>query len=189
MEDLGDNPDGVGVADRDWFTDPGQSGGAVLDLSVHDFDALNWLLGKPVSVYARGQQKPSGAWDHVHALLDYGDSHAFAEGSELMPASFPFSCGLRVLCEGGSVEFSFRAGGVSVEMGGGSQLIVYEPGRSYQPEVPAGDAYERQTAYFVDCVRNQHAPTRATAESGRLAVQVVSAARRSLETDAVVKLS
>src|SRR6185295_5247473 len=30
----------------DWFLNPDWSGGAVLDLSVHDFDALNWLLGE-----------------------------------------------------------------------------------------------------------------------------------------------
>ena len=89
----------------------------------------------------------------------------------MMPQGFPFSCALKVLCEGGSVEFSFRAGGVSVDEGGGSQLTVYEPGRIYQPEVATGDAYERQTAYFVDCVRRT-APRRARrSEDARLAVQ------------------
>lgn len=172
----------------DWFTDPALSGGALLDLMIHDFDALNWVLGTPKSVYARGHEAAPDLWNHVHAMVDYGSAHAFAEGSEMMPKDYPFSCGLKVLCEGGAVEFSFKAGGVSVEMGGGSQLVVYEPGRAYVPEVPAGDAYERQTAYFVESVRNNQPPTRSGTASARLAVKMANAARQSLETGAVVPL-
>jgi hypothetical protein len=44
-----------------------------------------------------------------------------------MPEGYPFTAALKVLREGGVVEFMFRAGGVSVEMGGTSSLVVYEP--------------------------------------------------------------
>jgi UDP-N-acetylglucosamine 3-dehydrogenase len=173
----------------DWFSNPALSGGAVMDLMIHDFDAMNWVLGTPISIYARGHEAAPGLWNHIHTIVDYGSAHAFAEGSEMMPKDYPFSCGLKVLCEGGSVEFSFKAGGVSVEMGGGSQLVVYEPGRAYVPEVPAGDAYERQIAYFVKCVRSNQPPTRSGAEGARLAVRMSNAARQSLETGAVVPLA
>ena len=106
----------------------------------------------------------------------------------MMPTGYPFTCALKVLCEGGSLEFRFRAGGVSVEEGGGSQLTVYESGRSYHPEVPAGDAYERQVAYFIECAQHNSAPVRSSAVGARLAVQVANAARKSLETGTVVSL-
>ena len=51
-----------------------------------------------------------------------------------------------------------------------------------------GDAYENQAAYFVDCVRNGRKPALGTPEQARLAVQTSEAARRSLETGAVVGL-
>ncbi|MCB1489496.1 MAG: Gfo/Idh/MocA family oxidoreductase, partial [Bauldia sp.] len=126
----------------DWFLDPALSGGAVLDLSVHDFDVLNWVLGTPKSVYARGKEFRPGLWNDIHALVDYGEASGFVEGSEFMPKDYPFSCGLKVLCEGGVIEFSFQAGGVSVEMGGGSTLVVHEPGKAYPLEGKPGDAYE-----------------------------------------------
>lgn len=172
----------------DWFIDPALSGGAVMDLLIHDFDALNWVMGKPKSIYARGQEAAPGLWNHIQSIVDYGGAQAFAEGSEMMPRDYPFSCGLNVLCEGGKVEFTFKAGGVSVEMGGGSQLVVYEPGSSYKPEVPAGDAYARQAAYFVDCVRNNRPPLRSGSAAARLGVRMANAARQSLETAAVVPL-
>ena len=172
----------------DWFVAPEKSGGAVLDLCVHDFDAVNWLLGAPKTVYARGRLYRPGLWNNVHAILDYGDAEGVVEGSEFMPEGYPFTAGLRVICEGGVVEFLFRAGGVSVEMGGVNSLTVYEPGKSYALPGKPGDAYENQIAYFVDCVRNGRAPALGAPEQARLAVQTSEAARRSLETGAVVAL-
>lgn len=178
----------LSVAPGSWFSDPGQSGGAVLDLMVHDLDALNWLFGKPKSVYARGQRSKTKAWDHMMVTLDYGKASAMIEASEMMPAGYPFSMALKVLCQGGMVEFAFRAGGVSVEMGGGSALTVYEAGKSYALEAPGGDAYEAQVAYFVDCVRNKHAIKIGTPQQARAAVVLSNATRKSLETGSVVAL-
>lgn len=170
----------------EWFGDPTLSGGAVLDLMIHDIDALNWLLGTPKTIYARGWESKPGSWDHMHAVLDYGDSHAFIEASEFMPAEYPFTMTLKVLCERGSVEFGFRAGGVSVEMGGGgTSLMVYEHGKQYKLEAKPGDAYEAQIAYFVECVRTDRPPVQGTAEQGRLAVALSLAARESLESGKV----
>ena len=172
----------------DWLLNPAWSGGAVLDLCVHDFDVLNWIFGAPNSVYARGRELKPGLWNNIHAVVDYGDSEGFVEGSEFMPEGYPFTAALKVLCEGGVVEFMFRAGGVSVEMGGANSLVVYEPGKSYALEAKPGDAYENQASYFVDCVRSGRMPIAGTTAQARLAVLCAEGARRSLETGAVVAL-
>jgi predicted dehydrogenase len=160
----------------------------VLDLCVHDLDVLNWLFGTPRTVYARGRELRPGLWNDIHALVDYGNVNGFVDGSEFMPQGYPFTAALKVLCEGGVVEFLFRAGGVSVEMGGGASLIVHEAGKAY-PLVPApGDPYENQVAYFVDCVRQGVKPELGTPEQARLAVATADAARQSLESGSVVSL-
>lgn len=171
-----------------WFLDPDLSGGAVLDLMVHDMDALNWLFGQPQSVYARGQEAKPRLWNQVLAIVDYGATHGAIEGSEMMPKDYPFTARLKVLCQGGSVEFEFRAGGVRVDMGSDSLVMVYEPGHAYRLEAEGGDAYEKQITYFVDCVRNNRAATIGTAEQARLAVKLSNATRQSLETGKVVSL-
>jgi len=172
----------------DWFLNPAWSGGAVLDLCVHDFDVMNWMFGAPKTVYARGRELKPGLWNDVHATIDYGDAEGFVEGSEFMPAGYPFTMALKVLCEGGIVEFRFRAGGVSVEMGGSNSLIAYEPGKSYALETSPGDAYANQAAYFIDCVRNGRMPTVGTPEQARLAVLTAELARQSLESGEVALL-
>lgn len=172
----------------DWALDPALSGGAVLDLCVHDFDALNWLLGTPRSVYARGKEQRPGLWNDIHALVDYGGVNGLVDNSLLMPQGYPFTSGLKVLCEGGVIELLFRAGGVSVEMGGGASLTVHEAGKAYPVPPKPGDAYDNQAAYFVDCIRKGAAPALGTPEQALLAVAVANAARRSLESGEVASL-
>jgi predicted dehydrogenase len=171
-----------------WFLNPVWSGGAVLDLCVHDFDALNWLFGTPKSVYARGKELKPGLWNDIHALVDYGGANGFVEGSEFMPQGYPFTATMRVLCESGVVEFMFRAGGVSVEMGGGASLMVYEAGKAYPLTAKPGDAYENQASYFVECMRKGIKPTLGTPEQARIAVATANAARLSLENGTVTSL-
>jgi UDP-N-acetylglucosamine 3-dehydrogenase len=176
----------------DFFLHPEWSGGGVLDLHVHDLDTLNWLFGTPVTVYARGQRSPeSGGWDLAMTLVDYGGVQGFAEGSALQTPEYPFTMGLAVLCEGGSVEFTFRAGGVQVDSrdAGGTSLWVYEKGQPPRPlAYQAGDGYVNQAAAFVACVRSGQPPTEGTPEQGRLAVATALAARQSIETGQVVRL-
>lgn len=173
----------------DWFANPDWTGGAVHDLHIHDLDTLNWLFGTPKSVYARGQRGAPGGWDHVLTLVDYGQVQCFAEGSVLMPEGYPFTMTLWVLCEKGSVEFTFRAGGTGVETGSasGTSLVVYELGEEPRAlPAPGGDAYEAEVAYFVGCVREKRLPEQSTPQQGRLAVKTALAARESLETNQVV---
>lgn len=175
-----------------WFTDGDKSGGAVLDLMVHDLDALNWLFGNPKSVYARGQKSEHGMWDHMLTTVDYGAGSAIIEASELLPAGYPFSMSLSVLCEAGRVEYHFKAGGVSVEEGAGlNSLMVYEDGNNYLLEVtPAvnGDAWSAEVAYFVDCLRKNEQPQIGNPQQARTAVALANGAHRSMDRGEVVYL-
>ena len=172
----------------DWFKDPNLSGGAVLDLMIHDIDALNWALGEPKTIYARGHEAAPGLWNHIMTIIDYGESHGFIEGSEFMPKDYPFTATMKVVCEKGTVEFNFRAGGVSVEMGGTNTLEVYEEGNAFNLDFDGSDIYENQIAYFVDCINSGKAPEHGTLEQARLAVKVANAGRKSLETGKIIAL-
>ncbi|MGH2531461.1 MAG: Gfo/Idh/MocA family protein [Thermomicrobiales bacterium] len=168
------------------------TGGAILDMLVHDYDMLNWIFGQPRTVTARGRHNDrSGGWDQAQVMIDYGDASAVVDGGMMMPDSYPFSSALHVLCERGSVEYHFRAGGRSVEMGKGvNQLVCYPADGDPIPiEVPQVDPYQAEIAYFAECVKSGQPAARATPADARLALQVGLAATRAAEQEIVKPIS
>jgi len=160
------------------------TGGAVLDMMIHDYDVLNWILGTPRTVTARGTRNPkSGGYDQVQVLIDYGHASAVVEGGMMMPESYPFSSTLEVLCQTGALEYHFQAGGRSVEMGVGRNEYRRFPNTG-DPETVAvaqHDPYAAELEYWVDCIRHGLEPERATPADATMALRVAVAARASIE--------
>jgi predicted dehydrogenase len=167
------------------FSRPDLTGGAIIDMLIHDIDAVNWLLGTPVSVVARGQRNPgSGGWDQAQIMIEYANGgSAVIDGGMLMPDSYRFSSSLHLLCERGALAYDFQAGGRSLEEGlGTNQLNLYPAeGTPEVLDVDQADPYQAECAYFVECVRTGTSPERATLADARVALAVALAARESLE--------
>ena len=172
----------------DWFRDPQAFGGAVLDLHIHDLDFMNLLFGKPLSTTAIGMKHETGAWNHVVSQITYDSGSASVEASCMLPQDFPFTAGLKLVCEKGVVEYHFRAGGASFEQGKPvSYLLLHEDGRPSQPiAFEPGDGYYNELAYFIDCIKTGKPPNRVTPADSRLAVQTALACRQSLEEGGTV---
>ena len=167
---------GTGSAER--------TGGAIYDMLVHDFDALNWVLGTPTNVTAHGVWNPrSGGYDHAQVLIGYDGGTGMAEGGMIQPESYPFTSRLEVLCEHGAIEYHFQAGGRSFEVGEPTNsLKVYRnEGDPEVLEVAQSDAYVNETGYFIDCIRNGVPADRATPRDALMASRVGLAARESVE--------
>jgi predicted dehydrogenase len=166
-----------------WFRDPKKFGGAVLDLQIHDLDFMNLLFGTPRKISAIGMQDETRGWNHVITQLEYAAGQASVEASCSLPLDFPFTAGVRVVCEGGTLEYHFRSGGASFEQGQPtSYLLLHEPGRPNQAiPCPAGDGYVRELTYFSQCIQTGTPPTRITPAEARLAVQTALLSRTALE--------
>jgi predicted dehydrogenase len=168
---------------NDWMGDPAQSGGVPVDLLIHDFDQMNWLLGTPRRAYA---QAPVPG--HVLAIVDYDRAEGIAEGSMAMPRSYPFASNVRVLCEGGVAEYAFSA--APAEDGGNIGASAAPRGLRLYPEggepvtvpVESADPWGPELAYFVDCVEQGREPEQGTGPQARAALAVSLAAARSLES-------
>ena len=160
------------------------TGGAVIDMMIHDYDALNWVFGAPRAVTARGERNPrSGGFDQVQVLIDYDDGRsALVDGGMMMPESYPFSSRLEVLCENGAMEYHVRAGGRSVEMGAGVNELTLFPneGDPLRLAPTQLDPYAAECAYFIDAIRGGSAD-RATPADALQALAVSLSARESLE--------
>ncbi len=167
------------------------TGGAIFDMLIHDYDALNWVLGSPTTVTAHGLRNPrSGGFDHAQVLIGYGEATGIADGGMMMPESFPFTSRIEILCERGAVEYHFQAGGRSFEVGEPTNtLTVYRnEGEPEQVTVDQSDPYTNEVAYFIECVAAGRSAARATPADARLALRVALAARDSLERGGSIEL-
>lgn len=172
---------------NEWMANEAMSGGVAVDLLVHDLDQVNWLLGRPLRAFAR-----SPAPRHLVAMVEYeGGSWGFAEAGMAMPNSYPFSSYIRVLCEGGSAEYSFAAapaegkgnlGAAQSAPGlwvypsdGGARLVPVQPADPWGPEI----------AYFIGCVERRQRPAQGTGEQARAALLASLAVNRSRDSGAL----
>jgi predicted dehydrogenase len=166
-----------------WMQDPEQSGGTLVDDLVHDFDQLNDLFGSPRRVVAKAAPGKPG---HVYAMVSYDGGEALVEGSAAMPSGYPFTAGLRVLCERGVLEHGFRSvsnGDGNIGADSESSLRIF-PSRG-EPEVvdlQSIDPWTAQIAYFAECIERERPPEHGTAAQACDALRVSLAAVRSLES-------
>lgn len=175
---------------NEWMADPAQSGGVAVDLLIHDFDQMNWLLGRPRQVFARPVSREGiDAPGHVLALVEYEHGEGIAEGSMMMPGSYPFSSRIRVLCEEGVGEYAFSAAPAADggNIGGANPpargLWLFRPDAA--PElvpVESADPWGPEIAYFVACVERGRPPEQGTGEQARDALLVSLAVNRSFES-------
>jgi len=168
---------------NDWMIDPAQSGGVAVDLAIHDFDQLNWLLGEPRRVFARAPRP-----GHLVASVEYDGAEAVVEGSMLMPRSYPFSSNIRVLCERGVAEYAFSAapaedgGNIGASEASRGLRLYPADGEPTSVAVESADPWGPEIAYFVDCVEQGREPEQGTGEQAKQALLVSLAANRSLES-------
>ncbi len=164
-----------GWASEGWLMDPELSGGALLDLHIHDLDFILSVFGKPNAVLARGANIVSEGdpVDHVDASYLYADGPVCtAQGGWVMPDTFPFDMSFEVLGTEGLLVFSVNNG----------PMLRFYPfdGEPMTPEYEPGTGYENELAYFVSCVESGEAPERVTPQSGRESVRVIMAEAASI---------
>jgi len=153
-----------------------QSGGALLDLHIHDVDFVQHLFGMPKSVMSRGYAAPTSAIDHVTTMFEYDDiPMVVAEGGWAMAPTFGFSMRYTVNFERATAVF---------DIGQSPTLTLHEHGRDEPtaPQVAAGMGYEHEIAYFLECIQRGTKPETVTPQSAADTIRIAEAEMRSVET-------
>lgn len=158
------------------------SGGALLDLHIHDTDFIQFLFGRPKRVYSRGLSRFSGATDHVLTQYDVAcGATVSAEGSWLMSEGFGFNMAYTVNFERATADFDLSRGAET--------LRIFEDGKGASVEAIAeGDGYVGELTHFLESVAAGKAPTVVTPADGASAVEICEAEERSVQTGQPVAL-
>lgn len=165
-----------------WAANPEVSGGAILDLHVHDVDYAIYLLGKPKAIFAQGYQLPSGSVDRVHAAWIY-PSKVSVQVECFWDAhpGFAFNMGFTAVFEKATVAWDCATG---------QPLKLFMDGQDPQvPEMPVEEGYFGEIAHFIDCIEKNVAPSITTPQQSRDAVAMALAEKRSILTGEIVSTS
>jgi predicted dehydrogenase len=150
------------------------SGGALLDLHIHDTDFVQFLFGVPEAVVSHGLSHFSGAFDHV--ITEYkvrGGAAVYAEGSWLMSDGFGFNMAYTVNFETATADYDLARGA--------DALKLYEEGKPPRVVPPEnGDGYVGELSHLIDSIRNRQRPTVVTGLDGLSAVAICEAEERSI---------
>lgn len=152
-----------------WYHDPAKSGGALLDLHLHDTDLVNYIFGTPEAVQTWGIVRDTGGIDDLMTNYVFSDGPVVnAEGSWCKGVWF--SSHIAVF-EKATVEFSK------------TEIKEYVPGKAVKiTPVPGPNHYAREIAYFAACVLAGKpfdlCPVESTRESIRIALAEERSARQ-----------
>jgi len=160
---------------NNWLMKENCSGGALLDLHIHDSDFIQYLFGMPKSVNCKGIKGPSGGFDHVLTDFSYGDKKIInAEASWMMPKSFGFEMNFHVMFEKATVIFSSRQSPTL-------QIFPAE-GEVFSPGISDVSGHMGEIKNFVDKIKGLDVPSIITPRQSLNSVRIVLAERESAKT-------
>jgi predicted dehydrogenase len=167
---------------KGWFSDGAQSGGALLDLHIHDVDFILWLFGRPQAVFSRGYSKTSGEVDHVVTQYLFAGEETprlvTAEGSWCMADGFEFEMSFTINFEDGTLDYDFARGAQA--------LKLFREGRTALVTCRTENGYVGELRYFTDCIHRGEKPSTVTGRDAVQCLKVLEAERESAMSGRVV---
>jgi predicted dehydrogenase len=155
-----------------WFRDGALSGGAALDLHIHDTDFARYCFGEPVSVSSSGYNTITGEIDHVVTTFRFRETPVVvAEGGWAMHDGFPFRMRFVVRFEQATVEF---------DMDKKDSLQVFADGKATPIPCDSDTGWFHEIRYFLQCIAENQPPSVVTAEDAYRSVALIEAELRSL---------
>jgi len=163
------------------FLDGKRSGGAMLDLHIHDTDYVQYVFGMPKEVFSRGVIGPSGEFDHTVTQYLYGnDCVITAEGGWIMAPGFGFEMSFKIMLEKATLAYS------SVQEP--TFRIFPIDGETIIPEIPTGDGYSFEIQHFVDTLSGKVVPSIITPEQSGDSVKIIEAEKESIRNNDKISL-
>lgn len=166
-----------------WFMDAKKSGGALLDLHLHDTDFIRFMFGRPEAVTSFGinSVRSDGGVDYVMTNYSFPGSLITAEGGWCASRKVPFEMSFQMIFEKATVRLA-----------GEGYKIYWENGDVESPQVadaalPTG--WHQELAYFVNCVRDNVKPDKYQDMADIVdSFKIVAAEQKSVDTGKTVKI-
>ena len=153
---------------ENWMLDESKSGGAPIDLSIHDIDYTQYVFGEPKEISAV-HHPISENNDYIVSTLKYDGFSVHITGA-WYNADIPFQASYFAVFENGYVQLT---GGKVYKNGVEVSLDAGETSDDTGINLSGADGYSDEIVYFMDCIKNGKIPTKVTPESSENSVRLV----------------
>jgi predicted dehydrogenase len=170
-----------GYSVGDWLNQPSRSGGAALDLHIHDTDFAIALLGLPSAVTSSATFDYSGP-AHIFTVYGYPDVAVCAEGGWNYPARWGFRMAFQAVFERACIDFdSGKAPTLSITWSDRApEPMPFTAPSAGQSKTGEGNisslgGYYNELQHFVSSIAAGRAPADATLGDARSSLLVALA--------------
>jgi predicted dehydrogenase len=161
----------LGSAPRwaDFYGDPARSGGALLDLHIHDADFVRFCFGQPDEVVS------AGSVNHLTTIYRFsqGPEMVVAEGGWGHDPGFGFRMRFVVCFDEATLEF---------DLSRETPLVLSRDGRAVPIALEPHTGYDLEIRHLVACISEGRRQADVRVEDAVQAIELLEAERRSLET-------
>lgn len=145
---------------KDWLRDRSKSGGSLLDLSIHDYDFVQYVFGMPKDAHCT-YHKMKNNNDFVVSTLIYDEMFATIT-SGFYNCDMPFKAEFLAIFENGYIECN---GDTLMENGENIDISNKIKNEDTGLNISNTSGYQTEIRYFTDCIKQNKAPQIVTPES------------------------
>lgn len=162
---------------NNWFRDEKLSGGALLDLHVHDVDVVRGLFGMPKAVSTVGANviADGSGYDEVSSFLIYDDMHVFAKADwSLVKDRYNVR----------AIRVNFDNGYIFIDRTSGREVYSRVDGEGNLTDLiekKNDDMYYNEIVYFIDCLENDKPFDLCPPSESIDAVRIIEAEKKSAD--------
>src|ERR1017187_268546 len=183
-----------GYSEGDWLSQPARSGGAALDLHIHDTGFALALLGLPSAVTSRATFDYSGP-AHIFTVFDFPGVAVCAEGGWNYPAHWGFRMAYQAVFERACIDFdSSKAPTLSITWSDRAPVpMPFNAPSAGQSATGEGNisslgGYYNELRHFVSSIAAGRAPSDATLGDARRSLMVALAEIESARSGRTVAI-
>lgn len=151
----------------DFYKNTTRSGGALIDLHIHDADFVRHCFGEPQSIISTGDVH------HITTLYRYpnGPGHVVAEGGWDHAPGFPFRMAFTVIFEQATLDF---------DLARDEPLLICRDGKATHEDVGALTGYDLEVRHMLHQVASGARETSVTIDDAYETAKLLDEERASL---------
>ena len=154
-----------------WFMNGKRSGGAIIDLHVHDVDWARYALGEPDKIFGAGTVGMSGRIDDSTLIMQYKNCSVNIRGSWMLTQDFRMT-----------YEAIFDRATISFDPKNEPTVKIYTT-ESSEPEyisLSKKSAYLKEMEYFIECIKDGKTNNKCTPSSSMEGIKVAETEIKSI---------